>query len=176
MAFTNPQWGHGSHGSSTTAAGLCKVRASFIGGQRSKKRVPARTAFFTRIPVKRVFFSLKPPFLGGGLSVTVLASNVAQVTVVDSWNGSYGSMRPGGHIRLLHLVMLPSSGGNDRCSMFPFLRGVERHVLALQSHTSGCIFWFDWFVWVWINGTQGTCHSSSFGDGVHARCSMGPQW
>ena len=34
-----------------------------------------------------------------------LASNVTKVTVISGWNGSYGSMRPGGHI---------SRGGTDK--------------------------------------------------------------
>ena len=55
----------------------------------------------------------------------------------------------------------------------PCLRGVQRHVLDLQCHSSGCNFWLEWFVW--INGTQGTCATSRFRDGGHAKCSMGPK-
>ena len=76
-------------------------------------------------------------------------------------------------------------GSPTRCSMGPkrllervvfslksqFLRGVERHVLGLQCHQSGCNFWLEWFVW--INGSWGTCQMSRFGDGGPARCSMG---
>ena len=45
----------------------------------------------------------------------------------------------------------------------PFLRGVERHLLGLQCHQSGCDFWLEWFVW--INGTWGTYPKSRFGVG-----------
>ena len=78
-------------------------------------------------------------------------------------------------------------GGHVRCSMgptqslervffslkSPFLRGVQRHILGLQCDRSGCNFWLEWLVW--INGTWGTCQTSRFGDGVHARCTMGPK-
>ena len=78
-------------------------------------------------------------------------------------------------------------GGYDRCSMgpkrslervlfslkSPFLRGVQRHVLSLQCHQSGCNFSLEWFGWV--NGTWWTCQTSRFGSGGHARCSMGPK-
>ena len=70
-----------------------------------------------KLSLKRVVFSLKSPFLRG-LSVTLLASNVAQVTVIYCLNGSYGSMRSGGHIRSLDLVMGALTGPhlvqNDR--------------------------------------------------------------
>ena len=55
----------------------------------------------------------------------------------------------------------------------PFLRGVQRHVVGLQCHQSGCDFRLEWFGWV--NGTQGTYQTSRFGDGVPARCSMSPK-
>ena len=56
----------------------------------------------------------------------------------------------------------------------PFLRGVQRHILALQCHQSGCSFWFEWFIR--INGTWGnTYQMSRFGDEGPARCSMGPK-
>ena len=54
------------------------------------------------------------------------------------------------------------------------LRGVQRHILGLQCHSSGCNFWLEWFIS--INGTDGTCQMSIFGDGNDARCSMGPKW
>ena len=77
--------------------------------------------------------------------------------------------------------------GIDRCSMCPkrslervffslkspFLRGVQRHVLGLQCHQSGCNFWLVRFGW--INGTWGICQTSRFGDGGPERCSMGPK-
>ena len=54
-------------------------------------------------------------------------------------------------------------------------RGFSWHVLVLglQCHPSGCDFWLEWFLW--IHGTQGTCQRSRFGNGVHARFSMGPK-
>ena len=52
----------------------------------------------------RVFFSLKSPCLRG-LNVTFLASNVTKEAVISGWNGLYGSMGPGGHVRSLDLVM-----------------------------------------------------------------------
>ena len=78
-------------------------------------------------------------------------------------------------------------GGPARCSMgpkqslervffslkSPFLRGVQRHVLGLQCHQSGCNFWLEWFGW--INGTWGTYPMSRLGDGGPDGCSMGPK-
>ena len=55
----------------------------------------------------------------------------------------------------------------------PFLRGVERHSLALHCHSSGWHFGLEWFVW--INGISGTYPMSRLGDGIPARCSMGPK-
>ena len=79
-------------------------------------------------------------------------------------------------------------GSHNRCSIMdpkpllervvfslksPFLRGVERYVLGLQCHQSGCNFWLEWFIR--INGTEGTYQRSRFGDGGPDRCSMGPK-
>ena len=49
---------------------------------------------------------------------------------------------------------------------------LQRHILGLQCHSSGCSFWLEWSVW--LNETQGTYHTSRIGDGGHVRCSMGP--
>ena len=105
------------------------------------------------------------------------------MTGISGWNGSYGSMLGlEGHIRCLDLMMRAMSCAqlvqNDRfrglfSPELPFLRGVERHVLGLQCHQSGCDFWLEWFGW--INGTWGTFQMSRFGDGGPARCSMGPK-
>ena len=43
---------------------------------------------------------------GGVISGTFLASNVTKVAVISGWNGLDGSMRPGGHVRCLDLVMV----------------------------------------------------------------------
>ena len=53
------------------------------------------------------------------------------------------------------------------------MRGVQRHVLGLQSHSSGCSFKLEWFVS--INGTDETCQAFSFGDEGHAKSSMHPK-
>ena len=123
---------------------------------------------------------------GGGFSGRLFASNVTQVTVISGWNGSYGSMRPRGHVR--HLAF--GDRGHVKCAMGPkpslelevlvlfclnsrCLRGIERHVLGLQCHSSSCNFKLEWFIW--INGTWGACQTSRFGDGGPARCSMGPK-
>ena len=45
----------------------------------------------------RVVFSLKSPHLRG-FSDTFLASNITKEAVISGWNGSYGSMGPGGHV------------------------------------------------------------------------------
>ena len=42
---------------------------------------------------------------------------------------------------------------------------------GIHSHRRGCNFRLEWFVW--IHGTQVTCPTPRFGDGGHARCSMG---
>ena len=67
--------------------------------------------------LKRVFFSLKSPFLRV-VSVKFLVSNVTNEAVIYGWNGSYGLMGTGGHVRCLDLVMGAMPGGqwarNDR--------------------------------------------------------------
>ena len=62
--------------------------------------------------LERVDFNLKYPFLRGvGRYVgTFLASNVTQVAVFSRWNGSYGSMGPGGHIKHLDMVLGAMTG------------------------------------------------------------------
>ena len=54
----------------------------------------------------------------------------------------------------------------------PCLKGVLQHVHGLQCRSSDCNFRLEQFVW--NNGTKGICPTPRFGDGVHARCSMGP--
>ena len=39
-----------------------------------------------------------------------LASNGTKVAAISGWNGSYGSMGPGGHVRCLDLVMGAMTG------------------------------------------------------------------
>ena len=56
--------------------------------------------------LERVCFNLKSPYLRG-LCGMFLASNVTHVALISGWNGSYGSMGPGGHLRHLDLVMGP---------------------------------------------------------------------
>ena len=117
----------------------------------------------------------------------MFASNVTQMAVISGWYGSYGSIRPRGHVR--HIGF--GDGGHAKCAMGPKqslgawggpfwpeipmseLRGVLRHVLGLQFYPTGCNFWLEWFLC--INGTGGTCQASRFGGGVHARCSMSPK-
>ena len=70
---------------------------------------PARCSMGPKRSLERVLFSLKSPFLRV-VSVTFLASNIAQVAVISGWNGSYGSMGPGGHIQSLDLVMRVLTG------------------------------------------------------------------
>ena len=105
------------------------------------------------------------------------------MTEISGRNGSYVSMRPRGHDR--HLAF--GDRGRAKCAMgpkqslegvlvglkSPCLRAVQRNVLGLQCHSSGCNFWLEWFIW--IDGTQGTYPMSRFGDGSHVRCSMGPK-
>ena len=112
-----------------------------------------------------------------------MTSSVAKMAVISGWNHSYGSLRSRGHVR--HLAF--GDRGHAKCVMgpkqslegvlfglnSPCLRGVQRHVLGLQCHSSDCKLWLEWFVW--INGTQGTCPTSRFGDGGLDRCSMGPK-
>ena len=47
---------------------------------------------------------------GSFLAETCLASNVFKVAVISGWNGSYGSMGHGGHVRHLDLVMRALTG------------------------------------------------------------------
>ena len=111
-----------------------------------------------------------------------MASNVTKVAVVSHWNGLDGLMGRGGHVRRLDLVMgaMPSAqwvrndgsrGSFFFCLKSPFLRVVQQHVLGLQCLQSGCDFRLEWFIR--INGTWLTCRIPRFGDGDHARCSMG---
>ena len=115
-----------------------------------------------------------------------MASNVTNVGVFSGWNSLDASMGPGGHVRQCQMSRF-GDGRHDRCSLgpkrslervffrlkSPFLRGVQRHVIGLQCHQSGCNFWLKWFIR--INGTWGTCQTSRFGYGGPTRCSMGPK-
>ena len=87
-------------------------------------------------------------------------------------------MRPVGHVR--HLAFYDR--GHVKCAMgpkqslegvlfglkSPCLRWDQWHILGLQCHSSGCNFWFEWFIW--INGTHGTCPTNR----GHAKCATGP--
>ena len=67
-------------------------------------------------------------------------------------------MGPKGHVRYLDSVMgdLPGAQwvrnhhliGFFLSLKFPFLRGVQGHVLGLQCHQSGCDFWLESFGWI----------------------------
>ena len=127
-------------------------------------------------------FGQKSPCLRG-VQWRIVCLHVTQMVVVSGRNGSYGSMRPRGHVRHLDF----GDRGHAKCVMgpkqsleevlfgqkSPCLRGVPRHILGLQCHPSGCNFWLERFSW--INGTGRTFQRSRFGDGIHARCSMGPK-
>ena len=113
----------------------------------------------------------------------MFASNDTQMVVISGWNGSYGSMRPRGHVR--HLAL--GDNGHTKCAMgpkqslegvlfgpkSPCPRGVQGHVLGLQCHSSGCDFWLEWFVC--INGTQGTHQMARTGYVGYVTCSMVPK-
>ena len=49
-------------------------------------------------------FLAQNPHVGGGFSGTFLSSNIVQVAGISSWNDSYGSMGPKGHVGYLALV------------------------------------------------------------------------
>ena len=51
------------------------------------------------------FLSKIPISEGKPVAHSYLASNITQVAVISGWNGSYGSMRPGGHITHLAAVI-----------------------------------------------------------------------
>ena len=61
-----------------------------------------------------------------------MASNVVQVTVISGWNGLYGSMGPGGHVRCLDLVMGAMTGAqwvpNCDCDWRGSLLALNPHV------------------------------------------------
>ena len=131
---------------------------------------------------ERVFFSLKSLFLRGVqwhiLGIQCCPSDC------DFWLERIVRINgPGGTVRYLDLVMGAMTGAqwvrNDclRGSIFgiksQFLRGVQRHILGLQCHQSGCNVCLERFGW--INRSLWTYPMSSFGDGGHARCSMGPK-
>ena len=46
-------------------------------------------------------FRSEIPMSEGGFSGGLVASNVTQMVVISGWYGSYGSMRPRGHVRHL---------------------------------------------------------------------------
>ena len=93
------------------------------------------------------------PMSEGGSSGGLFASNVTQMAVSSGWNGSYGSMGPRGHVR--HLAF--GDRGHAKCALCPkqslegvlfglkspCRRAVQRHVLGLQCHSSGCKFWLE---------------------------------
>ena len=155
--------------------GICQMSRFGDGGSTRCSLGPKRS-------LERVFFSLKSPFLRW-VQWHVLGLQCLQ-SGCNFWlewfgliNGTWGICQMSSF----------GDGGPDKCSMSPkpsfervffslkspFLREVQRHVLGLQCHQSGCHFWLEWFGW--INGTWGTCQVSRFGDGGPARCSMGPK-
>ena len=131
-----------------------------------------------------VIFGLKSPCLRGLLQhVLGLQCHPSDCSFRSEWfvwiNGTQGT----------HQAARIGDGGHVRCSISmvskrfleivfislksPCLRGVERHVLGLHPHTMGCNFRLEWFLW--INCIFGTCQTSSFGGGAHAKCLMGPK-
>ena len=110
------------------------------------------------------------PMSEGGFRGGLFASNVTQMAVISDLNGSYRSMSPRGHVSHLNFGDM----GHVKCAMgpkqslegvlfglklkSPCLRGIQRHILGLQCHSSGCNFWLEWFIW--IDGTRGTCQKS----------------
>ena len=60
-------------------------------------------------------FLVKKPHVRGGFSGGLFASNIIQVAVISCWNGSYGSMRPIGHVR--HLAF--GDRGHAKCAIGP---------------------------------------------------------
>ena len=143
---------------------------------------PERCSMGPKPLFERVFFSLKSPFLRGvqrhiiGLQCHQRGCNFWLEWFIRI-NGTWVTCQTS---RL-------GDGGPTRCSMSPkqslqrvffclksqFLRGVQRHIIGLQCHQSGWNFWLEWFMW--INWTHCTWQTSRFGDGGHARCSMGPK-
>ena len=143
---------------------------------------PERCSMGPKPSLESVFYSLKSPFRRGVQQhVHGLQCRPSDCDFWLEWfewiNGICGT----------YPMSRSGDGGPERCSMgpkpsfervffslkSPFLRGVQRHVHGLQCHQSGCNFWLEWFGW--INGTQGICQMSSFGDGGPDRCSMSPK-
>ena len=76
------------------------------------------------------FWSEIPMSEGGGDSSSggSFASNVTQMAVILGWYGSYGSMRPRGHVR--HLAF--DDRGHAKCAMGP-KQSLERVLFGLKS-------------------------------------------
>ena len=72
-------------------------------------------------------FLVKKPHVRGGFSGGLFASNIIQVAVISCWNGSYGSMRPIGHVR--HLAF--GDRGHAKCAIGP------KQVLVLEDDLFG---------------------------------------
>ena len=132
--------------------------------------------------LERVIFSLISPFLRGvQRHVLGLQCHQSGWNFWLEWLGWIHGTR-----RTCQMSRFDDEG-HVRCSMdpkrslesvffslkSPFLRGIQRHVLGLQCHQSGCNFWLEWFLW--INGTWVTCQISRVGDWGPDRCSMGPK-
>ena len=81
---------------------------------------PARCSMGQKRSLERVVFSLKSPFLRGveRYVLCLQCHSKSDCTLIAVWNGSYGSMGPGGHIRCLNLVIGTLPGAqwvqNDR--------------------------------------------------------------
>ena len=105
------------------------------------------------------------------------------MAVISGWNGSDGSMGPERHVSYVTLVvgamqrphlngsLMVVGGESFLAEKSPCRKRGSVATLGIQSHQNGCNFWLEWFIR--INGTQGTCSTSRFGDGGHDRCSMG---
>ena len=79
-----------------------------------------------------------------------------------NWGHARRSMGPKRSLERVFFSLKPPCG-----------REVQRHVLVLHCHPSGCTFRLERFPW--INGTGGPCPTSSFGEWVHAKSLMGPK-
>ena len=79
-------------------------------------------------------------------------------------------MGPGGHVRsfIFYSLKYPCP-----CPCH-FLGGFSFRGTFLASNVTKVAVISDWKEFGWINGTWWTCQMSRFGDGGHARCSMGP--
>ena len=107
----------GSMGTRAHTKYLSQSVGGIVHARRGSMTVSGEGPFWPEIPMSE-----------GGFCGGLFASNVTQMAVISGWYGSYGSMRPRGHVR--HLAF--GDRGHVKCAMGP-KQSLEEVLFGLKS-------------------------------------------